>query len=134
MATRFHPVRTVAVAALLALVAGASATWALMRRGADQEIRSVSLAHELEMTGLCANALALLESTESTKLFALLQQRLDSSLQHSSSLVDDGAHLGIAAPNLRDSLRRAAACYEQVNEADRKRAADRLLQKLTEER
>ena len=134
MANGLHSTRTLAVAALLAIMAGASATWAFIRSGADHEIRSVSLAHELEMTGICANALTLVEPTEGTKLSALLQQRLESSLRRSSSLVDSGARLGLAAPDLEESARRAVAFYERRNETERKREAERLLEKLTEAR
>jgi len=133
MPDRRHSTRTVAVAALLALLGGASATWALMRKGADQDIRSVSLAHELEMTGLCANALTLMQSSEAAKLSAVLQQRLDTALRQSFWLVDSGVRLGIAGPNLRDAARRAAAYYDESSDPGRAQDAERLMQTLNEE-
>ena len=132
MPDRRHSTRTVAVGALLALLGGASVTWALMRKGADQEIKSVSLAHELEVTGLCANALTLIQSSEDTKLSAALQQRLDTALRQSSWLVDSGARLGIAGPNLRDAARRAAAYYDESGDPGRAQDAERLMQELNE--
>jgi hypothetical protein len=127
-----HSTRPVAVAMLVALLGGASATWALMRKGADQEISSVSLAHELEMTALCASALTLIQASEDAKLSAALKARLDTALRHSSSLVDSGVRLGIAGPNLRDAARRAAAYYES-RDPSRAQEAERLMQKLKEE-
>ncbi len=126
-------IRLIAIA-VVAFVAGASVAWAVVRDIADREIRSVALAHELETTGLCVNVLTLAESAESAKLSTLLQDRLDAALAHSSRLVDEGARLGVAGPNLRESTRRAAAYYERQNDHARKHDAERLLHKLVEDK
>ncbi len=134
MADRRYSTRTFAVAMVLAFLGGVSVTWAFMRRESLREVMSVSLAHELETTGLCANALTLVERSEGAKLSALLQHRLDGAIRQCAWLVDSGARLGIAAPNLVESTRRAAAYYERRNDAGHKRDAELLVRELTEER
>jgi len=69
---------------------------------------------------------------DGVKLSALLQRRLDGALQHSNRLVDNGPGLGIAAPSLTDSVRRAAAYYGRVGDEKRKRDAEHLLEHLTQ--
>jgi len=131
---KLYSIRTVATTAVLMLVAGIGAGRVSMRKQADREIESASLAHQLEVTGFCANALALVDSTEEAELSVLLEDRLKSAVVQASSLADGGARLGIPAPNLWESARRAAAYYERRHETERQRMADRLVQVLAEAR
>src|SRR5262245_29297561 len=99
---------TVAIS-MATLLIGAGGGWWFGRRTSDQEILGVALAHELELTGLCANALKLTSMQRTDKVTKLLGGRLDDALRAIHPYVDGGGGLhDFAVPNLRDSLRRAA--------------------------
>ena len=128
MATiKFRNAITITLAALLL---GAGCAWLAERTIADRQLRSLSLAHELEVTGLCANSLKLQGTLRGATLVVLLEQRLDSAVGHASNLVDGGARLYPASPNLNDSVRRAADYYAAKNDADRQQSAEALLARL----
>ena len=126
--------RHVVAISLVALLLGASCAWFAERAVADRELRSLSLAHELEVTGLCANSLKLQGSQRGDTLVVLLEERLDSAVGHAANLVDEGARLYPGTPNLNDSVRRAADYYSSKNDAERKQSAETLLAQLNRDR
>ena len=119
---------------LAALLLGAGSAWFAERTLAERELRSLSLAHELEVAGLCANSLKLQGSERGDTLVVLLEQRLDSAVGHAANLVDEGARLYPGSPNLKDSVRRAADYYSAKNDAERQQSAELLLTRLQRER
>ncbi len=121
------------VLALCALVVGAGAMWVLEKGLQDHDVLELSLAKELETTGLCANGLALNGANDRDRLARLLEQRLDSAVRQASILTDQGVRLRMAAPNLRESVQRAAAYYSSVGNPDRQRCAEALLAALGRE-
>ena len=118
----------------VALLLGAGCAWFAERTIADRELRSLSLAHELEVTGLCANSLKLQGTQRDDTLVVLLEQRLDSAVGHAQNLVDDGARLSAGSPNLKDSVRRAANYYATKNDVAKQQSAETLLARLERER
>lgn len=127
-------IRGVIAITLAALLIGVACAWIAGRTIANRELRSLSLAHELEITGLCANSLQLQGSQRGDRLVKLLEQRLDSAVGHAANLVDDGARLYPGSPNLKDSVRRAADYYEAKNYAERQHSAKTLLARLQTDR
>lgn len=123
-------VRHVVVIAMAALLVGAGCTWFAARRIAEQELRSVILGHELEVTSLCANGLKLQDTQRGDTLAMLFERRLDSAVDHAADLVDEGARLNPGSPNLVDSIRRAADYYAAKSYTERKQAAETLLATL----
>ena len=119
---------------LAALLLGAGCAWFAERTIADRELRSLSLAHELEVTGLCANSLKLQGTRRGDTLVALLEQRLDSAVRDAANLVNQGARLYPGSPNLKDSVRRAADYYAARNDAERQQYAETLLARLQRNR
>ena len=105
--------------------------WALPLRAQLHGLPALSLAHELETTGLCANGLALHAMGDGDRLARLLEQRLDSAMSQASMLTEQGIRLHSAAPNLRDGVWRAAAYYSSSGNADGQRRAEALLAALT---
>lgn len=94
---------------VIALLVGVAGGWCFDRFESNREFRSLALAHELEVTGLCANGLKLEASERSDSVVMLLEQRLDAAVINANQLIDEGAwiHL-IGVENLEDSVRRAA--------------------------
>jgi hypothetical protein len=123
-------VRNIIAITVTAFLLGAGCAWFAERAIADRELRSLSLAHELEVTGLCANSLKLQGNQRGDTLVVLLEQRLDSAVGHAANLVDGGARLYSVSPNLKDSVRRAADYYAAKNDAERRRSAETLLARL----
>lgn len=114
-----------------ALLVGAGGMWALQLRAQLHGLPALSLAHELETTGLCANGLTLHAIGDRDRLARLLEQRLDSAMGQASALTEQGIRLNGAAPNLRDGVRRAAAYYSASGNAKGQRQAEALLAALT---
>lgn len=117
-----------------ALFIGSGCAWFATRTIADHELRSLALAHELEVSGLCANGLKLQGTHRDDTLVVLLEQRLDSGVADATRLVDEGARLYREMPNLTDSVRRAADYYASKNYTERKASAETLLARLKNER
>ena len=84
--------RNVIAITLTALLLGAGCAWFAERTTSDRELRSLSLAHELEVTALCANSLKLQGAQRGDTLVVLLEQRLDSAVGHAATLVDELTH------------------------------------------
>ncbi len=116
--------------ALAAFIVGVGVTWLAEKRSRLDDVLSVTLAHELETAGLCANGLTLNRAGDHDRLVRLLEYRLDSAVSEASKLTDQGIRLGITAPNLRESVGRAAAYYSSAGEPDRQKRAENLLAKL----
>lgn len=124
--------RVVLVGLVLTLLLGAAVGWAHLQSERREDALLISLAKELEATGLCANALQLLEAGDTAKLSALLEHRLDAALRQADRLVDGGARIGPDLPNLRESMARAAAHYERRSDAARRQLARQVLSKMTD--
>ncbi len=120
-----------AVAVGVAFAFGVSSMWVLSQRSEPQGILGLALAHELETTGLCANSLRLNNASDRERLTRLLEDRLDDAVARATELTDQGAELSGAAPNLRDSIRRAADHYADTGKADEQRRAETLLARLS---
>jgi hypothetical protein len=117
-------------AVLLALALGAGSTWLFEKRIEVHMLRSMALVHELETAGLCASGLKLDAANKREVLTTVLEHRLDSALAHASALVDRGVGLDFAAPNLRDSLLRAADHYSATSQVEKQRRAETLFAEL----
>lgn len=126
--------KAAATVSVSALLIGIAVGWYVGRVNANQELRSIALAHELEITGLCANSLTLQQRQDSGRLVTLLERRLDNAVGYSMRLVDEGARLYPASPNLRESARRAAEHYAAVNNMTKRQAAEALLARLSSAR
>lgn len=119
---------TVSVVALLVGLAGG---WYFGRAEANREVLSLALAHELEVSGLCANGLRLELIEQSDSVVMLLERRLAEAVANANQLIDEGARFDpTEAPNLADSVRRAADYYGARNDAPRKQIADALSARL----
>ena len=116
----------VAGIALVAFLSGAALSGWMGYRA----LMSVALAHELETTGLCANGLKLASTARSNTLGTMLENRLDNAVAESSRLVDQGARLTGPSPNLKDSVRRAAAYYTSAGDTEKAKAAEALSARL----
>lgn len=116
----------VAAIAVAAFLAGAALSGWLGYRG----LLGLALAHQLETTGLCANALESATTGPQDRLERLLENRLDHAVEESSRLVDQGARLAGPSPNLKDSVRRAAAYYTSAGATDKAQAAEALSARL----
>jgi len=116
--------------ALAAFAVGAGGALVLERRMVTRDVLSMTLAHELEATGMCANALRLNAANDPARLTTLLEWRLDAGIGRVERLVDQGARLESCMPNLRESVRRAAEYYSASGDADRQRRAATLLAAL----
>jgi hypothetical protein len=99
-------------------------------RVARQEILSTALAQQLEAIGVSANGLSLASENQTERLSAMLEARLAGALDRIAVLLDRGARLELPAPNLVDSVRRAARHYALVGDADRQRRSEALLASL----
>ena len=119
---------------LTAFLLGAVCAWFAERAIADRELRSLSLGHELEVTGLCANGLKLQGTQRGDTLVALLEQRMDSAVGHAANLVDDGARFYPVSPSLKESVRRAADYYSAKHDAEKQQSAETLLVRLQRDR
>ena len=124
------PMRLKIIVAILALGLISVAGLGVAYLAGEKSMLSLSLVHELEMTGMCANGLKLIGDDRNDALIMLLEDRLDSAIKHASQMVDDGIELDIAAPNLIDSVRRASDYYVVIENEDSKLAADNLLAEL----
>ena len=132
---RSVPISVVAAAVLVAFAVGAGLAWSLSKENLDHDLLGLTLAHELEVTGLCANALTLAEIPQSNKLSVLLDTRLASAVRRSSLLLEEGARFNsIATPNLRDSARRAADYFERKSDVGKQQEAERLFANLAAEK
>ena len=120
----------VVASTLGALVVGVICGCLIMRAVADQELRGLALAQELEVSGLCANGLKLHSTQRGDSLVALLEERLDSSVSHVAELVDEGARLYPGTQSLIDSLRRAGDYYASKQNAEKKQSTEALLARL----
>jgi hypothetical protein len=116
--------------AAVAFAVGAGSMWTVDRRAAADDILALALAHELEVAGLCANSLSLNSTNDHGRLTQLLEQRLDSAVADAARLTTQGARLGIAAPNLRESVRRAASHYAEAGRVEQQERAEALLAAL----
>lgn len=119
----------------VAVVVGASLLltgYAAGRHGtrveADRELLGLALADELEVTGLCT--IALNQRSDPQRLAQALERRLDAAMDSATLLLGEGAQLGPATPNLRDSARRAADHYAAAGNAVKRQQAEALLAKL----
>jgi len=126
-------ITTVILIAIATALLGSVATWVLSQSTFVSQTLSISLAHELETTGLCANALKLEPLPRDGRLTRLLEDRLNNAVQQVSFLADEGAVLGGAVSNLRESLRRAVDYYEGRGDEARANQAKTLLIRLDRE-
>ena len=128
--TRTPTWKLVAMIAAAALVAGTLVGWHAGRVNADGELRSLALAYKLQAANLCAGGLKLEQARHFDRLVTLLEQSLDDAVVDATRLVDEGAQLGPATPNLKDSARRAAEHYGAINDGAKKQKAEALLARL----
>lgn len=116
---------------VIAVGLGVAAGWLAGRWQGNQDVRTIALAHQLETAGLCANSLTLARRPNLERLELLLVSRMRSAVQAGEQLTAEGATLhDIAAPNLREALRRAGASFEQANDAAYRDRSERLLAQL----
>ena len=92
------------------------------RASADQELRSLSLAHQLEITSLCAGTLRLAAAGEPERVTGALEGQLASSLRRAQTLLSEGATLHGASANLRESVHRASEHYRSRDPKNEVRA------------
>jgi hypothetical protein len=118
------------LAMAVAFALGAGSMWMVNHGAATDDVLRLALAHELEVTGLCANSLKLNGTNDRDRLTQLLEQRLDSAVADAANLTDQGARLGVGAPNLRESIRRAAGHYAETGKVEKQRRAETLLAAL----
>lgn len=123
-----------AIAIVVAFLLGGGLTLAVAYRAGAQGLRGLTLAHELETAGVCANSLKLIGAGDSERLARVLEQRLDSAVVRAERLADQGARLYGPSPNLRDSVRRAGDYYAAVGNTAGEQRAEALLATLDRER
>jgi hypothetical protein len=123
--------RRALVLMLGASLLGAAGMWVGHTWLQVHDMQTLALVHELEVSGLCANGLTLNLAEDRDRLSRLLAQRLDSALEQASRLTDEGVRMHIAGPNLKDSVRRAAAYYAATGDTDRQKNAETLLATLS---
>lgn len=122
---------TAMTVSVIALLVGLAGGWTFGRVEAHREFLSLALAHELEVTGLCANGLKLELIAQSDRAVMLLERRLADAVANANQLIDEGARFDpTGVPNLEDSVRRAADYYGARNDAARKQTVDALSARL----
>jgi len=115
--------------AIASLVGGGIGAWLGLKSG-ERWMEEVSLTRELEMSGLCANGLKLNALQDRERLTKLLEMRLESALQHTTHLLDEGVTLGSGMPNLEDALRRVADYYTSNGDLGKAQSAQALQARL----
>lgn len=122
--------RVAILAVVVATIAGVGIGAWLRRSGNEQLARDLSLAYDLDMGGMCAKGLTLNAVQDGDRLSKLLEMRLESTLQHIPHLLDEGASLEIAAPNMKESLARAADYYTSKGDNGKAESVQALLARL----
>ena len=102
---------------VVVIVVGAASAmaigWTLCYRQAEQGIRAVALAHQLEKVGLCEGALNSLVMEDSDRSVLVLEHWMASSLVEANRLLSSGVSVEQAIPSLYEGVRRAALYAER---------------------
>ena len=117
------------IALLIAVLVGSVvAVWGLATDDVSEaDLEAVALADRLSTVGLCANALQALDEGDTEKARRVLEGSMKQSLSEAERLLAQDVRLDIAAPNLREGVRRASEYDGDAKIADR---ADELLNRL----
>lgn len=105
-----------AVFILIAAVIAGTAGYFLGHCQAEREGEALALAHALEKTSLCANALNTLDNVSGTTTARLLDHQLRSALAEVERYSASAPRIHTMIPNLLDALRRAAKYAERIGD------------------
>ena len=106
------------VGIIVGAMAGAFLCGTRVQSRAEGDSRSVALAHQLEVTGLCANALRTMAADHQDSTTRMLKSQLGSSLRRAQALLSEGVVLPGHYPNLREAAHRANEYYREQDPAN----------------
>lgn len=107
--------KTTILVLIAAAVAGACG-FAIGHSQAERQGEALALAHALEKTGLCANALNMLAGPENTTSVRMLDQQLRLALGNAERYSASASRIRTMIPNLVDALRRARRYAEGIGD------------------
>ena len=107
--------RVTIVIALLAFIAGASASWSWRSTIADRELLQLGAIHQLEVANLCTGALGLTSDGNIDRAQQLLHWRLESAIGNLYRAPVEATQWEADTPNLRHALPKSIAYLRQTD-------------------
>ena len=110
----------------VALVAGMAIGWSQKSAVATIELSRVDAGHQLEVAGLCAATLGVLEENDPARVQKILNKRLESAVERLYGLPGQAFEFPepIRIPNLRNGFERAVGYLEESHSQYAQRAAE----------
>ena len=122
---------TVAVLVVPSFLIGSALSWWLQGTRSEKERGSLVVVHEVEVAGLCANALQAVEQGRTATVQKVLETRMASAVNYAAERVGNASPVGFPVPELVEGLNRARRYAAAKSMSELVRNCDRLLEFLT---